>query len=106
MAKQLENSIQTTFCDLVKFAWPTQIWSRLNDWQLRSGRPIEISTPSLEARTDDIIRADRHVTVEIIAQKKRKLTSLSLQRWIPRELARLHMDTMLRMFTKLKEQSE
>lgn len=85
----------------------------------RSGRPVEVSTPSLVTRIDNIIREDRRVTVELIAEtvqvsvgtvhniisdklKYRKTSA----RWVPKELSQQHKDTRLRVCTELKERYE
>lgn len=85
----------------------------------RPGRPVEVSTPSLENRIDDIIRADRRVTVEMIVEKvhvsvgtvhniiKNKLKyRKTCARWVPKELTRLHKETRLRVCTELLERYE
>lgn len=85
----------------------------------RSGRPVAVSTPSLESRIDDIIRVDHLVTMEMIVDKVQVRTGTlhniicnklkyrkTCARWVAKELTRLHKETRLRVSTELKERYE
>lgn len=82
----------------------------------RSGRPKEVSTPALESRIDNMIREDRRVTVEQMAENLQvsvgtvySIISDKLRyrktsaRWVPKELTQQHKDNRLRVCTELKQ---
>lgn len=85
----------------------------------RPGRPVEVSTLSLETRIDDIIREDRRITVKTIAKKvavsvgtvhnvisnKLKYSKTSA-RWVPKKLTQQHKETRLKVCTDLKARYE
>lgn len=81
----------------------------------RRGRPVEVSTPSLESRIDALIRANRRITVEMIAEEVsvsvgtvHKIIQNKLQykktcaRWVPRQLTDAHKETRLQICRQLK----
>ncbi|CAK9816246.1 Histone-lysine N-methyltransferase SETMAR [Anthophora plagiata] len=84
----------------------------------RCGRPVEVSDPSLESRIDGLIRDNRRITVEMIAEevpvsvgtvhnviqnnlKYRKTCA----KWVSRQLTDAHKESRLSISQDLKQQS-
>lgn len=81
----------------------------------RSGRPVEISTPSLGSKIDDIIRVNRRVTVEMIVEKVHITigtvhnlicNKFKYHKTCARRVLKKLTDTRLRVCTELKERYE
>lgn len=71
--------------------------------ELRSGRPVKVSEPLLESRLDGLIRDNRRIIVEMIANELQaslgtvhNIIQIYLQcremcaRWVPRQLTDAH----------------
>lgn len=99
------------------FKWVAQFRSgreRVADEQ-RTGRPVQVATSSLESRIDMIIRDNRRITVELIAEKvnasvgtvhniihNKLLYKKTCARWVPRQLTDIHKETRLQISQQLK----